>query len=105
MPARCVSPSTGRLRAARLRHASLPAARVPSWRGGRYDEVGAVFTATVSAVGFRPQGAGQRVATPDLCKAPSVLPKGEDASLRTAIARLRPRAVKTVVCVLPGQRA
>ncbi len=71
-------------------------------RGGRYDEVGAVFgrnrpavgfsldiKALVSAVGPRPLHAAVRA------------PWGEAADLRQAIASLRASG-QTVVCVLPG---
>ncbi len=72
-------------------------------RGGRYDEVGAVFGRRRPAVGF----------SLDLKELVSVLPPrplraavqapwaADDAGLRTAIARLRD-AGDTVVCVLPG---
>ena len=71
-------------------------------RGGRYDEVGAVFGRRRPAVGF----------SLDLKELVSVLPAralkaavqapwADDASLRTAIARLRAGG-DTVVCVLPG---
>jgi ATP phosphoribosyltransferase regulatory subunit len=71
-------------------------------RGGRYDEVGAVFGRNRPAVGF----------SLDLKELVSVLPPrplratirapwAEDASLRSAIARLRADG-ETVTCVLPG---
>jgi ATP phosphoribosyltransferase regulatory subunit len=71
-------------------------------RGGRYDEVGAVFGRKRPAAGF----------SLDLKELVSVLaprplrpairaPWGQDASLRLAIARLRAEG-HTVVCVLPG---
>jgi ATP phosphoribosyltransferase regulatory subunit len=71
-------------------------------RGGRYDEVGAVFGRNRPAVGF----------SLDLKELVSVLPPrplraairapwGEDAGLRAAIARLRAGG-ETVACVLPG---
>jgi len=71
-------------------------------RGGRYDEVGAVFGRNRPAVGF----------SLDLKELVSVLPPrplraairapwGEDAGLRVAIARLRAGG-ETVACVLPG---
>lgn len=71
-------------------------------RGGRYDEVGAVFGRNRPAVGF----------SLDLKELVSVLPPrplratirapwAEDASLRSVIARLRADG-ETVTCVLPG---
>ena len=71
-------------------------------RGGRYDEVGAVFGRNRPAVGF----------SLDLKELVSVLPArplkaairapwGEGDSLRTVIAQLRAEG-ETVVCVLPG---
>ncbi len=74
-------------------------------RGGRYDEVGAVFgrkrpavgfsldlKTLVGAVGARPLRAAIRA------------PWGESAALRQAIARLREQG-ETVVCVLPGHES
>ncbi|HSV71704.1 MAG TPA: ATP phosphoribosyltransferase regulatory subunit [Methylibium sp.] len=71
-------------------------------RGGRYDEVGAVFGRNRPAVGFStdlkqlPRGPGgpQRHAAVRA-------PWGEDASLRAAVRELRAGG-DTVVCVLPG---
>ncbi len=71
-------------------------------RGGRYDEVGAVFGRNRPAVGF----------SLDLKELVSVLPArplraairapwGEDAGLRAAIFSLR-KSGETVACVLPG---
>ena len=71
-------------------------------RGGRYDEVGAVFGRNRPAAGF----------SLDLKELVSVLlpkplrpairaPWGEEAGLRAAIARLRASG-DTVACVLPG---
>ena len=71
-------------------------------RGGRYDEVGAVFGRKRPAVGFSldlktmlngAHGAALRAAIR--------APWGEDESLRAAIRRLREQG-ETVVCVLPG---
>lgn len=74
-------------------------------RGGRYDEVGAVFGRNRPAVGF----------SLDLKELVSVLPPrplkaaicapwaGEDASLRIAIARLR-AVGEVVACLLPGHQ-
>ena len=71
-------------------------------RGGRYDEVGAVFGRNRPAVGFSVDvkelvGVAARRAL----KAAIRAPWGESASLRAAIAGLRQRG-ETVVCVLPG---
>ncbi len=71
-------------------------------RGGRYDEVGAVFGRNRPAVGFSLDvkelvGVLPRPAL----KAAVRAPWGEDAQLRAAIARLR-AAGETVVCQLPG---
>ena len=71
-------------------------------RGGRYDEVGAVFGRNRPAVGFSldvKELVG--VATRRALKAAIRAPWGESASLRAAIAALRQRG-ETVVCVLPG---
>jgi ATP phosphoribosyltransferase regulatory subunit len=72
-------------------------------RGGRYDEVGAVFGRKRPAVGFSlvdlkelallVPGKGQRAAIR--------APWAEDASLRTAVRQLRGQG-ETVVCILPG---
>ena len=72
-------------------------------RGGRYDEVGAVFGRKRPAVGFSlvdlkelallVPGKGQRAAIR--------APWAEDAVLRTAVRQLRSQG-ETVVCVLPG---
>jgi len=71
-------------------------------RGGRYDEVGAVFGRKRPAVGFsldlKELVACAQVPAPR----PAVrAPWGQDAALRSAVARLR-AAGETVVCVLPG---
>lgn len=74
-------------------------------RGGRYDEVGAVFGRNRAAVGF----------SLDLKELLDVLPApqrqnairapwGQDAGLRTAVARLR-QLGETVICALPGHDA
>jgi len=74
-------------------------------RGGRYDEVGAVFGRTRPAVGFSLDvkelvGVVER---PPL-KAAIRAPWGEESALRGAIAQLR-AAGETVVCVLPGHES
>lgn len=82
------------------RDARGPAADIA--RGGRYDEVGAVFGRKRPAVGFS-LDLKELVA----CVAPRPLvaairaPWGMDAGLRQAIAALRTEG-HTVVCVLPG---
>jgi ATP phosphoribosyltransferase regulatory subunit len=71
-------------------------------RGGRYDEVGAVFGRNRPAVGFSMDlkeivALAQRRHMPPAIRAPW----GEDAALRAAIRRLREQG-ESVVCVLPG---
>jgi ATP phosphoribosyltransferase regulatory subunit len=71
-------------------------------RGGRYDEVGAVFGRNRPAVGF----SLDMKALLDVLPLPTPLsairaPWGQSAALRTAVARLR-RLGETVVCTLPG---
>ena len=71
-------------------------------RGGRYDEVGAVFGRRRPAVGFSLDLKTLEAlcaATP--LRAAVRAPWGEDAALRTAIRRLREQG-ETVVCILPG---
>ena len=71
-------------------------------RGGRYDEVGAVFGRNRPAVGFSLDLRELvRVVPPRPLRAAVRAPWGEDASLREAIAALR-RQGETVVCMLPG---
>jgi ATP phosphoribosyltransferase regulatory subunit len=82
-----------------LYHAGAPDAIV---RGGRYDEVGAVFGRNRPAVGFSldlKQLA--ECARPFPPRAAVRAPWGEAAALRDAIRALR-GAGETVVCVLPG---
>ncbi len=74
-------------------------------RGGRYDEVGAVFGRTRPAVGFSLDvkelvGA----VAPRALQAAIRAPWSESASLRAAISRLRQNG-ETVVCVLPGHES
>lgn len=78
-------------------------------RGGRYDEVGAVFGRNRPAVGFSldVKELVAVVAKPPLKAAVRApwLDSGKDADeLRTAIAALRARG-ETVVCVLPGHES
>jgi ATP phosphoribosyltransferase regulatory subunit len=71
-------------------------------RGGRYDEVGAVFGRNRPAVGFSLDlKALAECAKPWPLRAAVRAPWAEDASLRAAIRRLRD-AGETVVCILPG---
>ncbi|MHB1248990.1 MAG: ATP phosphoribosyltransferase regulatory subunit [Polaromonas sp.] len=71
-------------------------------RGGRYDEVGAVFGRRRPAAGFSLDLKELvRVLPPRSLKAAIRAPWAEDADLRAAIARLR-QSGETVACVLPG---
>jgi ATP phosphoribosyltransferase regulatory subunit len=74
-------------------------------RGGRYDEVGAVFGRNRPAVGFSLDIKELVSAVaPRPLKAAIRAPWGESASLRAAITRLR-QGGETVVCVLPGHES
>ena len=74
-------------------------------RGGRYDEVGAVFGRNRPAVGFSLDLKQLAIATgPRPLRAAIRAPWGQDAQLRAAIASLR-AAGETVVCVLPGHES
>jgi ATP phosphoribosyltransferase regulatory subunit len=71
-------------------------------RGGRYDEVGAVFGRKRPAVGFSldlKALSGSAPAWP--LRAAVRAPWGEQAELRAAVRRLRDQG-ETVVCILPG---
>lgn len=71
-------------------------------RGGRYDEVGAVFGRNRPAAGFSLDLKELvSVLPPQRLKAAICAPWGDDASLHAAIAGLR-AAGETVACVLPG---
>ncbi len=71
-------------------------------RGGRYDEVGAVFGRRRPAVGFSLDLKTLEALSPaSPLRAAVRAPWGEDAELRAAVRRLR-EAGETVVCVLPG---
>jgi ATP phosphoribosyltransferase regulatory subunit len=74
-------------------------------RGGRYDEVGAVFGRRRPAVGFSLdlKIVAELMATKEGVSVRSAVraPWGEDASLRQAVRQLRQQG-QTVVCVLPG---
>ncbi len=74
-------------------------------RGGRYDEVGAVFGRNRPAVGFS-LDVKQLVAAvaPRALRAAIRAPWGDAPALRAAIAALRGRG-ETVVCVLPGHES
>ena len=74
-------------------------------RGGRYDEVGAVFGRNRPAAGFSldiKQVVG--VVSPRALKAAIRAPWGEAMDVNAAIAQLR-AAGETVVCVLPGHES
>ena len=74
-------------------------------RGGRYDEVGAVFGRNRPAVGFSLDIKELvNAVAPRPLKAAIRAPWGESASLRAAIARLR-QGGETVVCVLPSHES
>ncbi|MBC7434462.1 MAG: ATP phosphoribosyltransferase regulatory subunit [Bdellovibrionales bacterium] len=74
-------------------------------RGGRYDEVGAVFGRNRPAAGFSLDIKELvRVAAPHPLKAAIRAPWGEAPALRAAIASLRTEG-ETVVCVLPGHES
>jgi ATP phosphoribosyltransferase regulatory subunit len=71
-------------------------------RGGRYDEVGAVFGRNRPAVGFSLDvKALAEVAGPQPAPTAIRAPWGEDPALRAALRRLR-EAGETVLAVLPG---
>ena len=71
-------------------------------RGGRYDEVGAVFGRNRPAVGFSLDlKALAEVAGPTPAPAAIRAPWGEDPELRAAVRRLR-EAGETVIAMLPG---
>jgi ATP phosphoribosyltransferase regulatory subunit len=74
-------------------------------RGGRYDEVGAVFGRKRPAVGFSLDLKALVGAVPARpLRAAIRAPWGEAAALRAAVARLREQG-ETVVCVLPGHES
>lgn len=71
-------------------------------RGGRYDEVGAVFGRKRPAVGFSLDLKDLSALVPQPALQAAIrAPWASDPALRSAIARLR-SAGETVVCVLPG---
>jgi ATP phosphoribosyltransferase regulatory subunit len=72
-------------------------------RGGRYDEVGAVFGRSRAAVGFSLDVKALAEQGPASTKAAAVRAGwNEDVAFRDAIRRLR-EAGETVVCTWPGQ--
>ena len=74
-------------------------------RGGRYDEVGAVFGRNRPAVGFSLDIKELvRAVAPRPLKAAIRAPWGESKPLQEAINRLR-QSGETVVCVLPGHES
>ena len=71
-------------------------------RGGRYDEVGAVFGRNRPAVGFSLDVKGLAALAPGKgLNAAIRAPWAEDPALRVAVRRLR-EGGDTVVCILPG---
>jgi ATP phosphoribosyltransferase regulatory subunit len=71
-------------------------------RGGRYDEVGAVFGRNRPAVGCSLDLKSLTAVAPTVPPRAAVrAPWGEDAALRQAVRRLRTDG-ETVVCILPG---
>ncbi|MEW6690078.1 MAG: ATP phosphoribosyltransferase regulatory subunit [Pseudomonadota bacterium] len=71
-------------------------------RGGRYDEVGAIFGRNRPAVGFSLDLKELAERVPGRGGRPAIrAPWSEDAALRAAVRRLREQG-ETVVCILPG---
>jgi ATP phosphoribosyltransferase regulatory subunit len=82
-----------------------PAASDALARGGRYDEVGAVFGRNRPAVGFSLDiKALVQAVGPRALHAAIRAPWGEQPELRQAVAALRAEG-HTVVCVLPGHES
>jgi ATP phosphoribosyltransferase regulatory subunit len=87
----------------------VPGATDAVVRGGRYDEVGAVFGRTRPAVGFSldvkelAQVAARRAPRAAI-RAPWAQGDGDAGTLRAAIAQLRGRG-ETVVCAMPGHES
>lgn len=74
-------------------------------RGGRYDEVGAVFGRNRPAVGFSLDLKQVVGVVPERALKPAIrAPWGEAEDVRAAISELR-RCGETVVCVLPGHES
>ncbi len=83
----------------------VPGASDALVRGGRYDEVGAVFGRNRPAVGFSLDLRDLVAVAPQpALKAAIRAPWGQEPALRQAIADLR-RQGETVVCVLPGHES
>lgn len=83
-------------------HAYVPGQTQALLRGGRYDEVGAVFGRRRPAVGFSLDlKTLVEVVPAEPLRAAIRAPWGEDAALREQIRALRASG-ETVVCVLPG---
>jgi ATP phosphoribosyltransferase regulatory subunit len=83
----------------------VPGASDALVRGGRYDEVGAVFGRKRPAVGFSLDLKSLVAVVPRRPLRPAIrAPWGEAAELRQAIAALREQG-ETVVCVLPGHES
>jgi ATP phosphoribosyltransferase regulatory subunit len=71
-------------------------------RGGRYDEVGAIFGRNRPAVGFSLDLKDLADLLPPAPRRPAIrAPWSEEPALRAAIRRLREQG-EAVVCVLPG---
>jgi ATP phosphoribosyltransferase regulatory subunit len=71
-------------------------------RGGRYDEIGAVFGRNRPAVGFSLDLKALAALAPRQASSAAIrAPWGEDDRLRQAIRQLRRRG-ETVLCILPG---
>ncbi len=71
-------------------------------RGGRYDEVGAVFGRNRPAVGFSLDLKSLAALAPQQPRRAAIrAPWAEDSALRTAVRQLREQG-ETVVCILPG---
>jgi ATP phosphoribosyltransferase regulatory subunit len=82
--------------------AYAPATQTALCRGGRYDEVGAVFGRRRPAVGFSLDVRALAEASPDGDALPAIrAPWGEDPTLRRVVRQLREQG-HTVVCALPG---
>ena len=74
-------------------------------RGGRYDEVGAVFGRKRPAVGFSLDLKALVTCVPEVGRSPAIRATwSHDTKFRAAVARLRERG-ETVICVLPGHES
>ena len=72
-------------------------------RGGRYDEVGAVFGRSRPAVGFSVVDLKELAEQASVGRAPAAIraPWSEEPALRAAVRRLRQQG-ESVICLLPG---